>query len=235
MNPVLALVTDDNPVNQLIAQEMLEELGCQVILAAHGFEAVEKLKSHEFDIVFMDCMMPQLDGFAATRLIRESAQFKDLPIIALTAYAMSSDRDRCLQAGMSDYLAKPILLNHLEMMLQKWVPRLRNKELPFKKTEPRDILQDTKMQETFLHDCERLLKELQGVHQKREADELMSLVHQLKSTCTYFGFGSISVKCRFVEYALQTGTLNSSVDEKVEDVIVELDNLIYEMKAKLVS
>jgi CheY-like chemotaxis protein len=54
MNPVLALVTDDNPVNQLIAQEMLEELGCQVILAAHGFEAVEKLKSHEFDIVFMN-------------------------------------------------------------------------------------------------------------------------------------------------------------------------------------
>ena len=116
------LVVEDNHVNQIIAVRMLEKLGCRVDVAANGREALDMLPRLAYDLVLMDCQMPEMDGFAATRAIRarEEGTDRHVPIIAMTANAMQEDRDRCLAAGMDDYLSKPMKPAGLVAMVEKW-------------------------------------------------------------------------------------------------------------------
>lgn len=116
------LLVEDNPVNQLVAKGMLGKLGCEVVVAAHGAEALDQLEFNDFDLVLMDCNMPVMDGYEASRQIRQSGRWPQLPIVALTANAMSEERERCRAAGMSDYLAKPFRREELEALLDQWVP-----------------------------------------------------------------------------------------------------------------
>jgi PAS domain S-box-containing protein len=121
------LLAEDNGVNQEVACAMLENLGFEVEVAHDGVQALERLASGRFDAVLMDCQMPQMDGFAASREIRlrepRTDGAKRLPIIALTANAMEGDRERCLEAGMDDYLAKPFKLGDLAAVLGRWLDR----------------------------------------------------------------------------------------------------------------
>ena len=114
------LVVEDNLVNQMIASKMLEKLGCQVDVAANGREAVDMLEMLPYHVVFMDCQMPEMDGFEATRVIRrkEESSGEHVPIIAMTANAMAGDRERCLEAGMDDYLSKPVLPAELQRVVR---------------------------------------------------------------------------------------------------------------------
>jgi signal transduction histidine kinase/DNA-binding response OmpR family regulator/HPt (histidine-containing phosphotransfer) domain-containing protein len=132
------LLVEDNDINQDIATAMLEELGHCVVIAVNGIEAVSRVRAERFDIILMDCQMPELDGFGATASIRRleddrakkasegsydsgsSASPTRIPIIALTANAMAGDRERCLAAGMDDYLAKPFSQPVMHGMLEKW-------------------------------------------------------------------------------------------------------------------
>jgi CheY-like chemotaxis protein len=110
------LVAEDNPVNQLIVDAMLKQLGHTVTLAADGRRALSALAQNDFDLVLMDCNMPELDGLEATRLLRAGqAGVRDanVPVIALTANAMDGDRDTCLAAGMTDFLPKPVSIQAL--------------------------------------------------------------------------------------------------------------------------
>jgi signal transduction histidine kinase/DNA-binding response OmpR family regulator len=122
------LLAEDNDVNLLVALAMLEALGCGVCSAKNGKEALKQIEETSFDLVFMDCQMPTMDGFAATREIRargtKSASSKEqrLPIVALTAHAMERDRKACLEAGMDDYLSKPYTKEDLRTVLERWVP-----------------------------------------------------------------------------------------------------------------
>ena len=119
------LLVEDNPINTYAAEIMLEHLGCEVTAKTNGKEAVEAVSETHFDIVFMDCWMPEMDGFAATveirRREREQGSLHSIPIIAMTAHAMKEDRERCLAAGMDDYLSKPIDLARLSVILQRWL------------------------------------------------------------------------------------------------------------------
>lgn len=110
------LVAEDNLINQKLATYMLTNLGHKVVIAANGREALDKYKTSDFDVILMDVQMPVMDGFEATSLIRqaEKGTGKHTPIVALTAHAMKGDRERCLDAGMDDYISKPI--NHKELM-----------------------------------------------------------------------------------------------------------------------
>ncbi|MFF7710656.1 response regulator [Pseudomonas sp. NPDC007930] len=116
------LLVEDNPVNQLVARGMLGKLGCEVTVAAHGAEALTELEIGPFDLVLMDCNMPVMDGYEASRRIRQSGRWPDLPIVALTANAMPEERDRCRAAGMNDYLAKPFRREELVALIDQWVP-----------------------------------------------------------------------------------------------------------------
>jgi CheY-like chemotaxis protein/HPt (histidine-containing phosphotransfer) domain-containing protein len=117
------LLVEDNPINQYVAAAMLRRLGLLVSLAANGAEAVDLVRENTFDLVLMDCQMPKMDGFAASRHIRawerDHGHARPLPIIALTANAMAGDSDACIAAGMSDYLAKPITGARLAEMLAR--------------------------------------------------------------------------------------------------------------------
>ncbi|HJR10012.1 MAG TPA: ATP-binding protein [Rhodanobacteraceae bacterium] len=118
------LLVEDHPVNQKVAQKLLERLGLTVDVADNGEIALEKLRGQAYAMVLMDCQMPVLDGYSATRRLREieSEQGKQrMPVIAMTAHAMSGDRERCLQAGMDDYLSKPLDRQLLEQTLARWM------------------------------------------------------------------------------------------------------------------
>jgi PAS domain S-box-containing protein len=117
------LVAEDNRTNQLVAREQLKKLGYKADVVADGRQAVEATKSGDYDLILMDCQMPEMDGYEATRLIRRSSQAQ-IPIIALTASAMAPDKERCINEGMNDYLAKPVELGALAEMLAKWLPAL---------------------------------------------------------------------------------------------------------------
>ncbi len=129
------LLVEDNPVNREVACGMLATLNCRIDTAVNGWEAVAAIAKTEYTLVFMDCQMPGMDGFTATRLIRErEAQVRKrndgeqqatrrVPIIALTAHAMQGDRELCLAAGMDDYLTKPFTLSQLEQVLARWFPK----------------------------------------------------------------------------------------------------------------
>ena len=115
------LLAEDNPINQQVAREILENAGLVVTVAGNGNEALQRLINESFDAVLMDLQMPELDGLEATRLIRQDRALATLPVIAMTAHAMSGDKERCLAAGMSDYTAKPIDPDALFAVLEKWL------------------------------------------------------------------------------------------------------------------
>jgi two-component system, sensor histidine kinase len=119
------LVAEDYPANQMVVQRFLEDLGCQVTLVNNGLEAVKALNNKLFDLVFMDCQMPFMDGYQATREIRrlqiKNRHHKKIPVIALTAHALQEDENRCKASGMDEWVTKPFTRHDLSKTLQKWL------------------------------------------------------------------------------------------------------------------
>jgi len=119
------LLVEDNPINQMVAQKMLEKIGLKATLADTGVEALKLLNEQSFDLVLMDCQMPEMDGFDATREIRKldikALNQQAIPVVAMTANVMSGDRERCLEVGMDDYIGKPVQREQLASVLEKWL------------------------------------------------------------------------------------------------------------------
>ena len=126
------LVVEDNPVNQKVAQAMMRKMGLRADVVANGQEAVNALQMIPYDLVLMDCQMPEMDGFEATHCIRQEgsrALNPQIPIIAMTASTMRGDRRKCIQAGMSDFIAKPVQIRELAEMLARWLAITTNDNL----------------------------------------------------------------------------------------------------------
>lgn len=123
--PLKILLAEDNLVNQRLAAKLLEKLGHAVVVSKNGREALERLNQASFDLVFMDVQMPEMDGFRATAIIRERERSagNHLPIVAMTAHALSGDRERCLEAGMDDYVAKPVQASQLQDAIERVMRR----------------------------------------------------------------------------------------------------------------
>jgi CheY-like chemotaxis protein len=114
------LVAEDNVVNQRVIRGLLARFGCSVHIVENGAKALESIAQGPFDLVLMDCQMPELDGLEATRRLRAGESGHRTPVVALTAGVMEGDRERCLAAGMDDFLSKPVRIDELERALATW-------------------------------------------------------------------------------------------------------------------
>ena len=132
-NQVQILVVEDNPVNQKVAVMGLTRMGYRVNVASNGYEAIDAIRQTPYDMVFMDMQMPELDGIEATRRIRSDKNIphRNLPIIALTASALTEDRNACKKAGMDDFLSKPVTLEKLNALVEKWLSTSISSPTPF--------------------------------------------------------------------------------------------------------
>jgi signal transduction histidine kinase/DNA-binding response OmpR family regulator len=206
--PLDILVAEDNLVNQRLATALLEKSGHRVSLAANGGEAVTMWRKGDFDLILMDVQMPEVDGFEATRQIRhqEQASGRRVPIVATTAHAMAGDRERCLQAGMDDYLSKPINRQELLAVLARqgahrgaaeWRPEPHSSSKPVvlevvNKSEvlsrlggDADLLRE--LIDIFLADSNALLKEVSDAVASQDPPRLERAAHKLKGTVSIFG------------------------------------------------
>ncbi|WP_198314556.1 PAS domain S-box protein [Chitinibacter sp. GC72] len=216
------LLAEDNPINQKVAVLMLEKLGCRTDVAPNGRIALEAVQNHRYDMVLMDCQMPEMDGFTATKAIRDLGQdYLSLPIVALTANVFQSDIESCMQAGMNDFISKPVRAEELQRLLIKWIIQKDQQQEP---SEMDANLSLVVKQE--LADIEKMLKELNqavGMDMRdelldlflptlneclagleinipaRDAIQIVSFAHKLKGAAGQLGAARISQMCRAIE------------------------------------
>ncbi|MEZ0260446.1 MAG: MHYT domain-containing protein [Alphaproteobacteria bacterium] len=230
------LVVDDHPVNRLFAVRLLEKMGFKgLVVAENGDDAVRLASENNFDLILMDCQMPVMDGLEATRRIREQERLAHVghkPIIALTAHAMSGDRENCLQAGMDDYISKPINPQALATALLKWLPKQQEdqpaaapEETQAKKTHSPAIIVDTEYLDLFTggdREEERSMADMfvsAGVdtlevlrrHVRQEAtnDDWRKAAHKLKGSAGQIGAGALAKACLVAEVG--SGDCNKEV------------------------
>lgn len=226
------LLVEDNPVNLMVAQRLLQILGADCDTAGNGQVALEKMEAGDYDLILMDCQMPVLDGYSATRRWRELEQQRNatrrLPIVAMTANAMAGDRQKCLDAGMDDYLAKPVSRQELEQCVNRWKgTQMRVPDSPLPKealavrspsviddsvlTELRDVLGDEvdKIISVYLEDAPRLIAQLERAVATNDPIALRVSAHTLKSSSANIGATTLSNAARDLEHGARDGTLQS--------------------------
>ena len=126
--PMSILIAEDNMINQKLIVRILKNFGQEVDVTTNGKEALQAVHQKKYDIVLMDVQMPEMDGNEATQRIRSEVPHENQPvIIAMTAHALQGDREKCLEAGMNDYMSKPILIDEVRRMIQKWYETIHKK------------------------------------------------------------------------------------------------------------
>jgi len=191
------LVAEDNPTNQALVAALLEQRGYQVSVAKNGREAVEKAADRRFDLILMDVQMPEMNGLEATEAIRrdERERGSRVPIVAVTAHAMAGDRERCLEAGMDAYLAKPIrpaeLMGTIDALLARHSGAAPSRPVPL---DSMSLLAAfggnnrllAEVIDVFLEDAPRLLMEMKAAVERRDASALAAAAHAMKGTLGLF-------------------------------------------------
>lgn len=218
------LLVEDNPVNQGVVGKALSLLGMQCDLAENGKEALEHCRLVHFDLVFMDCQMPVMDGYEATAEIRrweDSSGLMRTPIIAMTANAMAGDREKCLQAGMDDYLAKPVSIDQLRECLASWLPSASADQAPSGSAlssavqdevkeanmmvlddavlqELREIMQEdyVSLLKTYIGNSPGLVDELRRAMARHDVEAMVIPMHSLKSSSANVGAMAVSALAR---------------------------------------
>ena len=228
------LVAEDNPVNQKVAVRLLEKLGCRVDVAADGKEAVKMVETLPYNLVFMDCQMPEMDGYQATAEIRQrQGVARDTPIIAMTAHAMQGDRDRCLAAGMDDYISKPLRSEALAAVLEQWTlgsgepsvgadsdagatlasdgpiddAALAGLREAQEEGEP-DFLTD--LIDQFIREAPQQLRALREALAQGDLQTLAREAHRLKGGCNIFGAHPMAALCGNLEARGRAGSLRGA-------------------------
>ncbi|GAB4243154.1 MAG: hypothetical protein OHK0028_21690 [Deltaproteobacteria bacterium] len=229
------LLVEDNPVNQEVTLGMLSVLGCRADVAGNGREALDAIEGGEYDLVLMDCQMPVMDGYAATRALRareKETGGKHLTVVALTANALQGDSDSCLAAGMDDYLSKPFTIHRLGDMLSKWLspggkPGTDGGGTPAAPGPPPDavsspidrvVLEGIRALEgdgnrglleriigVYLSDSPRLVEGILSAAEKGDTESLLRAAHTLKSSSANVGAAGLSELCRKVEGMVRAG------------------------------
>ena len=234
LNGVSILLAEDNVLNQEVAAAFLEDWGCKVSLAADGAQALHLVQENSYDLVLMDMQMPQMDGLEATRAIRAVERLAHLPIVAMTANAMPRDRERCLEAGMNEHIAKPIdperLLKTILHMLSLELPSEdKQPVMPDQKSGPdieiegidtrsgmRRVLQNAELYQSMLrrfveHAAEFAVESERALHEQ-DWPVLERLAHTLKSTALLIGADEVGQ----VAVSLEAATHENAAGDQIE-------------------
>ena len=223
---IRVLLAEDNPVNQQVALCMLENLGYRAEVAENGREALQALSAARYDLVLMDCQMPDMDGFEATRQWRAQEQANGgerIPIIAVTANALEGDRDVCLASGMDDFLAKPFTQQALAAMLQRWVPAAATAalgaraELAAAVLDPAALTALRALQTPrkpdflaqiigiYLNNAPQLVGAIETAYADDQRELLLRAAHTLKSSSANIGALDFATRCCAIETAARAG------------------------------
>ena len=246
------LLAEDNPINRSVIEKMLKKFGLAVTSVDEGFSAVKLMKTENFDLVFMDCQMPRMDGFEATKLWRayeneHAGSGRHLPIIAITANAMREDRQQCIDAQMDDYLPKPISRAALGVVLKIWMPQERlveNIELDIRdetveptggsseldnKTllELKDVMGDDFGQiiHSYIKHSTELISNIKLLINTGDLKEVQRLVHSFKSSSKNVGAIELGDKAYEIEKKLANGN-HSELDDEIQNLIVRYDRVV---------
>ncbi|MFZ4769178.1 MAG: response regulator [Ferruginibacter sp.] len=237
------LVTDDNEMNQLVATTILKNYNAEVTKAYNGEDAIEKLSKSTFDLVLMDVQMPVMDGIEATKIIRKTIS-KDLPIIALTALAIKGDNQKCIDAGMNDYLSKPFGENQLINIVSKWLSKVeitaestslqKEKEhvYLYDLSKLRDIARGDeafveKMVLLFIQESTTALEEIQVAYKEGNWLSVRRIAHRIKPSIDNLGIYSLVNEIREIEKDAETNQGSDRMDwlmEHFEKVIKAVNN-----------
>jgi CheY-like chemotaxis protein len=243
------LVVEDNPTNQQVAAAILNKLGYSNETVGNGREALERLRKEEFDIVLLDCEMPELDGYETVRRIRaDSANPRNstIPVIAVTAHAMRGDREKCVEAGMNDYLSKPIEPEQVSRMLSKWLDRAdRAPQCSVPATGSDRVFDETalltrlsgdrplarQIVAAFVSDAPRQLQELRQLAEREDVAGVDLHAHRLKGAAATVGASALCHVSEKVQRTAKEGrrldfpALLSSLDEEFDRLKSELRRL----------
>lgn len=233
------LLVEDNHINVVVAKGLIEMFGPSVDVANNGQEALEMLKKQQFDLIFMDCQMPVLDGYECTRSIRadESGLINhEIPIVALTANAMRGDREKCLAAGMNDYLAKPVESEMIYQKLKHWLPDEQTETTQPKETMPEETATVDAMQQVFdqeefsrrlmddqelmqqvaqnfVKDMPQQLDNLQQAIAAKDMTVIAGFAHKIKGAAANLAANQMSALAMQMELAAKDGTLSAPEQE----------------------
>ncbi|MTV47416.1 response regulator [Heliobacillus mobilis] len=226
------LLVEDNSVNRKLVLLQLKKLGLTAHAIVNGWEAVEAFHHQPFSLILMDCQMPVMDGYEATQAIRRSEARKGghIPIIAMTAYAMQGDRERCLKAGMDDYLSKPFVIQTLREVLERWLPMKRDEESGVIDTGLLESLRDLQEEgepdivadviDIFLRDTPEKIQALHEAAQQQDIRVLTNLAHSIKSSSAGIGAVGLSACSKELELMGRQGQLDGA-HEKVARIEAE--------------
>ncbi|WP_051937820.1 PAS domain S-box protein [Ferriphaselus sp. R-1] len=217
----LILLVEDNRVNQRLAQHLLAKMGYAVHIVSNGLEAVDAAERLPYDVILMDCQMPVMDGFEATRAIRAAERGKSRrPIVAMTANAMQGDRERCLEAGMDDYLTKPVNASRMTEILARWLaqPAVPH-SIEFDRLDFTRLLELFGDKESasevlgiFVDSTSQLLARLQLAQNQRQVEDARRIAHEIKGTCANLGLGRMAQAADTAEQAAAAGDWRKSVE-----------------------
>jgi len=239
------LLVEDNPINQELACELLDRAGMVVEIAVDGREALTALEKGRFDAVLMDCQMPVMDGYEATRMLRLRPELKDLPVIAMTANAMAGEREKVLAAGMNDHIAKPIRVDEMFKTLARWVRPAAAQPVP-----PPDLRPavDSRAGLHVLEGDEALYRRLLRMFQEREADfetrfrdarapgdndAALRCTHDLKSVAGSLGMLTLQRAAAALEAALVAESDHAAGGETIEPLLGEVTRLLELVRREL--
>jgi len=244
--PVRVLVAEDNVVNQKVVVYMLRKFGIRADVAANGLEAVDAMQRLPYDLLLMDCQMPEMDGFEASIEIRHrelmSGQARRTPIVAMSANARSEGRERALGGGMDDYLIKPLKAEDLEETLKRWVPGFSERyataqeeaaqEIQRVATDNNPPIDMQKVGNMFRHDpaaqqelltlylssTQSLIEQITTAHEAQDYEQLAARAHEIKGASAYIGAGDLREIARNLEIAAKARHL-----EKIQESVDELE------------
>jgi two-component system, sensor histidine kinase and response regulator len=226
------LLAEDNPVNQAVMLRLLQKLGHVPVLAANGREALATLQAQEFDLVFMDVQMPELDGLAATAEIRrrEQASGAHLPIVAMTAHALKGDRERCLAAGMDGYIAKPVKFELVQEAIENLcgtAPALAAPPWTPKQALARvdgDVELLRKIASVFLDEYPRILERLRAALQQGNQQAMREAIHMLQGELSYFALDPALAELQKLRELVHRAELEAAA-HSLQQLQDELDRL----------